>query len=1178
MKKISKNIIFYIITIVAATLSSCSDSLFEDGGQNDGANIRLAADIEQLSVMRVNDSGFCDGDMMGVYVVDYEGGKPGTLKPSGNRGDNVRYTFDESANKWTGAYDLYWKDKHTPIDVYGYYPFAAPESIDDYQFEVQKDQSKPSADGEMGGYEASDFLWGKVADVAPTTSVIRLPLSHRMSNARVTLVQGSGFTAEEWANTEKIVLVPNVARKASINLAEGTISVAGDVENTATIPSRTGNEWRAIVVPQTVSAGTTLFSITIGGTPFKFSKPAAFEYKAGYMMNFSIKVDKQEVSGQYKLTLVSASISEWESDLVSHNATAKEYIVVNSTPGKLKDAIAAIGKDYEKVKNLKITGEINSEDFYFMRDHMPKLSALNLKEVRIKASCKPGEGEEGYDDQIPGSAFYSREGDGNESLNRIILPDHLRAIGGNAFYDCRYLTGSLVIPEGVTEIRRGAFNGCIGLNGTLSLPSTLKKLGNNWNSDSADESTDYYGGVFQGCYNLTGNLVLPNNLELIRGYCFSGCSGLYGELRLPEKLKHLGVCAFQGCHGLTGSLTIPQGISTVPAEAFNECGFNGTLTLHDGTTNIGRTAFNNCHFKGELRLPRNLKAIADHAFCNNDFSGELKLPSEVTHIGNSAFANNWRITGILNLPDGIESIGEDAFTGCKMLEGVIFPESMETIRQRAFNNCFGIGSIECRGTMPPRIESGAFDGVSKENFTVEVPSSAVAHYQAAQGWCDFKRIAAHHELTCSPSVACALSTEHKQTITVNAEGEWEVASKPDWCEVSPMSGNKKTNVTITIKATAKSSGSKRDGKVVFRLKDKDYTHECSVSQYGYQYGEDEWVTLQKATRGNRGGINIVLLGDGYDANEIASGEYLKVMNQEMEYFFGIEPYKTYRQYFNVYTAMPLSTESGIGSVNTIRYNRFGTTFTGGSGLKAEYDEIFSYALGAPTVTKDNLCQTLIIVVPNSTDYGGITQMWADGSAISFCPLSTYGYPLDSRGVVQHEAGGHGFGKLGEEAICHNAFIDACGCSCCGHVDELNTAKSYGWYDNLSLSGKIHGVGWSHLISDSRYSDIVDVYEGGFMHSRGVYRSEQNSCMNNDIPYYNTISRESIVKRIKRYAGETFSFEDFVKHDKRDVGVAQSPARVSAWGRASQRSATTYQHRPVIRRGSPLRMAKVRRHR
>lgn len=329
---------------------------------------------------------------------------------------------------------MYWKDKHTPIDVYGYYPFAAPESIESYQFEVQKDQSKPSADGEMGGYEASDFLWGKVADVAPTTRVIRLPLSHRMSNARVTLLQGSGFTAEEWAATEKIVLVPNVVRKASINLADGTVSVAGEVENTATIPSKTGNEWRAIVVPQTVSGGTTLFSITIGGVPFKFSLPDDFEYKAGYMMNFSIKVDKQEQGGQYKLTLVGKSISEWESDLVSHNATAKEYLVVNSTPGKLKEAITALGKDYTKVKNLKITGEINAEDFFFMRDYMSKLSALNLKEVRIKASCEPYQGEEWYDDQIPGNAFYyQKTNGGSQTLNYIILPDHLRAIGGNAF-------------------------------------------------------------------------------------------------------------------------------------------------------------------------------------------------------------------------------------------------------------------------------------------------------------------------------------------------------------------------------------------------------------------------------------------------------------------------------------------------------------------------------------------------------------------------------------------------------------------------------------------------------------------------------------------------------------------------------------------------------------------------
>lgn len=1171
-----KHTLLYMVAVVAYVLTGCSDELFNgDYSQHDSNRIQLSGDIDQLAVTRVNDNGFCNGDVMGVYIVDYEGNNPGTLKVSGNRGDNVRHTFDEPNYKWNSAYDLFWKDKHTHIDVYGYYPYANPESIEDYQFEVQKDQSTATEDGEMGGYEASDFLWGKVSDVAPTTSIIRLPLAHRMSNARVTLIQGSGFADGEWAKTKKIVLTANVARKASINLSTGEIKTAGSVENNMTIPSRTNDEWRTIVVPQTVAAGRTLFSITIGGVPYKFTKNEALTYVAGKMMNFGIKVDKQTGSGAYKLTLVSESITPWENDLVSHDATAKEYIVINSTPGGLKNAITAANKDYTQVRNLKITGQINAKDFYFMRDSMLRLSALNLKEVRIKGWGKNEEYEENMDDQIPNSAFYFIQTvGGSNSLNRIVLPDTLKSIGSNAFYGCKYLSGSLIIPEGVTEIKRGAFNGCIGLNGILSLPSTLKKLGNRGEDDMGDEGTDYYGGVFQNCRNLTGNLILPDNLELIRGYCFSGCSGLYGELRLPAKLKRMGNCAFSYCSGFTGSLSIPQGITALPSEAFHNCGFNGTLTLHDGITNIANDAFANCHFKGELHLPKSLKVISENVFCNNDFSGTLTLPSTLTHIGSNAFANNWRLMGVLDIPNEVESIGESAFSNCKMLEGIIFPESMETIRQGAFNECYGINSIVCKGTMPAHIESGAFNGVAKDNFTLEVPESAISQYQAAPGWCDFKRIAAHHELVCRPSVACALRTLHKQKLVINAEGEWEVASKPDWCEVSPASGNKKTEVILTIKGMAKTAD-RREGKVVFRLKDKDYTHECSVSQYGYEYGEDEWITLQKATKGNNGGINIVLLGDGFNAKDIASGEYLKDIKQEVEFFFGIEPYKTYRDYFNVYTAIPLSAESGVGTVNTIRYNRFNTTFTGGVGLKADYDEIFDYALGAPTVNKRNLNQTLIIIVPNSTDYGGICQMWPDGSAIAFCPKSTYGYPLDTRGVIQHEAGGHGFGKLGDEYIYHNAFIDACGCSCCGHVLEFNGAKSLGWYDNLELTGKMHSVGWSHLIFDDRYSDIVDIYEGGYMHNRGVFRSEPNSCMNNDIPYYSTISRESIVKRIKAYAGETYSFEDFVKNDKRDAGIVESRA---FGGNGDQRNAGTYQHAPVIHKGSPLKMAKVRKHR
>lgn len=1173
MKRV-KHTLLYLLAAGAMLLTGCSDDFFGDKTeQHDSNRIQLSGDIDQLAVTRVNDNGFCNGDVMGVYIVDYEGNKPGTLKVNGNRGDNVRHTFDEPNYKWNSAYDLFWKDKHTHIDVYGYYPFANPESIEDYQFEVQKDQSKATENGEMGGYEASDFLWGKVSDVAPTTSVIRLPMAHRMSNARVTLIQGSGFAEGEWANLEKIVLTANVARKASINLSTGEIKTAGAVENTMTIPSRTNDEWRTIVVPQTVAAGTTLFSITIGGVPYKFTKNEAFTYVSGKMMNFGIKVDKQTGSGAYKLTLVSESITPWENDLVSHDATAKEYIVINSTPGGLKNAITAANKDYTQVRNLKITGQINAKDFYFMRDSMEYLAALNLKEVIIKGGTQKLTG--GYvgdypynDYEMPYEALR-----GMKTLNLIVLPDKLTKIGIAAFADDQNLTGSLIIPEGVTEIEVGAFANCHAMNGSISFPSTLKYIGRK-------EDRWWYGGTFARC-GFNSKLILPSNLECLKGNAFEECEGLYGELRLPEKLSELGENAFRGCKNFSGNLIIPQNLQKVPNNAFEYCGgMNGTLTLHDGVTAIGEYAFRGTHFRGEIKLPKNLVVLQNYAFAGCDFSGELKLPSSLKSIGRKVFGDTdgdgscWRLMGIVEFPEGMQSIGEQAFYNCRSIEGLVFPESIETIQNSAFEGCYGINSIVCKSDMPANVLNNAFNGVAKDNFTLEVPESAISQYQAASGWKDFKRIAAHHELVCRPSVACALSTEHKQKLVINAEGEWEVASKPDWCEVSPASGNKKTEVTLTIKGMAKNADS-RDGKVVFRLKDKDYTHECSVSQYGYEYGEDEWITLQKATKGNNGGINIVLLGDGFNAKDIASGKYLKDIKQEVEYFFGIEPYKTYRDYFNVYTAIPLSTESGVGTVNTIRYNRFNTTFTGGVGLKADYDEVFDYALGAPTVNKGNLNQTLIIMVPNSTDYGGICQMWEDGSAIAFCPQSTYGYPLDTRGVIQHEAGGHGFGKLGDEYIYHNAFIDFCGCSCCGHVLEFNAAKSLGWFDNLELTGKMHSVGWSHLIFDDRYSDIVDIYEGGYMHNRGVFRSEPNSCMNNDIPYYSTISRESIVKRIKAYAGETYSFEDFVKNDKRDAGIVESRA---FGGNGDQRTSGTYQHAPVFHKGSPLKMAKVRKHR
>jgi hypothetical protein len=50
-------------------------------------------------------------------------------------------------------------------------------------------------------------------------------------------------------------------------------------------------------------------------------------------------------------------------------------------------------------------------------------------------------------------------------------------------------------------------------------------------------------------------------------------------------------------------------------------------------------------------------------------------------------------------------------------------------------------------------------------------------------------------------------------------------------------------------------------------------------------------------------------------------------------------------------------------------------------------------------------------------------------------------------------------------------------------------------------------------------------------------------MNNNIPYYNAISREVMVKRIMKYAGEEYSFEAFKANDKESL---PSVATKSEW--------------------------------
>lgn len=329
----------------------------------------------------------------------------------------------------------------------------------------------------------------------------------------------------------------------------------------------------------------------------------------------------------------------------------------------------------------------------------------------------------------------------------------------------------------------------------------------------------------------------------------------------------------------------------------------------------------------------------------------------------------------------------------------------------------------------------------------------------------------------------------------------------------------------------------RAGDIIFKLDNKKdangdaVTVNMAVEQYDCDYADGDVIVNQIASQG--AGVNIVFMGDCFDARDIAMGSYKAGIDEAIGYYFGIEPYKTYKPYFNIYTIFGMSPDSGMGTVNTIRDAKFGSQYSL-DGIAPDTQATYEYAMKATTVNESNLNQTLVVMVENTTDYGGICYIWGDGSAIAICPMSRDAYPFDFRGIVQHEAGGHGFAKLADEYIYHNAFIESCTCTCCSHLDEFYDGKALGWYRNLSTNGDYKTVEWAHLFANPDYSNIVDMYEGGYFHTRGIFRSEATSCMNNNIPYYSAISRQEMVERIKRYAGEEFSLAEFYSKDVRDA--------------------------------------------
>jgi hypothetical protein len=1123
-----KQCILGLLALLA--LCSCSEEITSIIGEKSQQPIQLSGQIDQENVTRANDYGFVGGDKMGIYIVDRVGGQAGQLGASDNRAQNVLFTYDDDNHRWSSPAAIYWRDEETGIDVYGYYPGVNyVESPTSYAFEVQADQSTEAQNGDLGGYEQSDLLWGKKTSEF-TTSQIVLKYNHILAGVRVLLQKGDGITDTEWDKLKKIVLVENTVRKASVDLSTGATAVDGSDVSVVRMAPQSGDSYRAVVIPQTVAAGRQLLSITIDGKTYSHKLDKAMNYQGGKLHNFTMTVNKSADTGDYEVKVTDDGITPWTNDESSHQFTAMMYVTVHCPEiGKLKESIAAAGYDYKTIQNLKVTGELTEEDFQVLRAEMPELRHLNLKSVKVKhVRYYDGWLDHGShdfdlyrDDMLPNNAFW---GDDNNKrgIHSIVLPSSITAIGDNAFSGLRSLEYStLEIPEGVTKIGVGAFSYNEDYNGVeLILPSTLDSIG---------------GSAFNPC-GFRCELKLTDNIRYIGRNAFGRTPNFYGTFHIPSKLSSIDdVFESLGSDGsFDGEIEIPQGITSVSGALTVAMSKRVALNLPAGVKKIGRgwpqKGFKSIHFNDDLeeigeacflwyamppegiKLPSSLVKIGYRAFAENGLEGEIEIPEGCLDIGAEAFAGA-NITK-LTLPSHLEVINDRSFGSLHYLTQVTIPKYVNYIGERAFSDDDALRTVICLNPEPPTLGKEAFDGLYFDKVVLEVPEQSVEAYRHADGWKDFQNVTAYHELAFNiPEIICLDKGVTREGI-LRAEGDWEVSECPSWVTVSPSSGSYKDELTVTVKTN---NGDTREGRIVFKLKGKSYTTYTTVRQVASaEYKEDATVTLQTASAGVNA-IPLFIVGEGYGADDIASGLYLTDMREQMEHLFSIEPYKTYRNYFTVSTAYACSPQSGMSGLTKFSSNN---------------DKVWQYAKTYGTSVDE---RAAILVLCNTKAYSNHTDLWDNGLSFSWIGKTEDIYPYDQKGDVLHYFGGRGFGKLGPEYVNHFTFMKACGCPGCNMTNEFNWAREKGWWQNVSITSKMTELPWYHLIFHEKYASHVDVYEGAMNHARGTYRSENQSAMGAaHVYYYNTISREEIVKRILTAAGETFTFDKFVASDKMEL--------------------------------------------